>query len=551
MLIASGRDADEIERARSAVRAQIAFYASTPAYRGVLDSCGRGALHPELHALSRSGDWRAMAALVDDALLEAVAVCAPPEALGERLAARCAGFADRVSLVAPWQPDAGAWADVRARAAEWPGLTAPRSAGYEPGMSDAPPRLRPPRPRRRCAAAAARSGSSTGPTCCRRGSPRWTSRSPRRCAACSPSALEIDDLGYPLDVQPDALPAAFAERMEARFGWRPDPRGVEVLTDVVQGIYVAIDQFSAPGEGVVVQTPVYAPFLIAVRELERRLVENPLVAGATRYEIDFDQLRRAIDPSTRVFLLCNPQNPTGRVFERARARGARGDRDRARPRRRRRRDPRRSGLRRAAAHPVRVARARGRGAHASRSPRRPRPSTSRACAARSRTSAATTLRKRFDRVPRHIRGGLGSLGQAATLAAWREGQPWLDAVLALPRRQSAQRRALRRRAAAGRPPASSPRRPSSPGSTAARSSSSRRRSVLPRACARGALGRRRLRHAGPRLRAPQLRDLATAARRDRHAHREIAAGARRAVIRCGPCRSPFAIPRSWASRRAR
>ena len=112
VMIVSGRDASEIDAARTAARAQIAFYASTPAYRGVLDSVGRGALHPELHALSRSGDWRAMAALVDDALLEAIAVCAPPEALGERLLQRYAGFADRISLVAPWQPDAGAWADV-------------------------------------------------------------------------------------------------------------------------------------------------------------------------------------------------------------------------------------------------------------------------------------------------------------------------------------------------------------------------------------------------------------------------------------------------------
>ncbi|MCX5737332.1 MAG: TIGR03617 family F420-dependent LLM class oxidoreductase [Proteobacteria bacterium] len=112
VMIVSGRDASEIDAARTAARAQIAFYASTPAYRGVLDSVGRGALHPELHALSRSGDWRAMAALVDDALLEAIAVCAPPEALGERLLQRYTGFADRISLVAPWQPDAGAWADV-------------------------------------------------------------------------------------------------------------------------------------------------------------------------------------------------------------------------------------------------------------------------------------------------------------------------------------------------------------------------------------------------------------------------------------------------------
>jgi probable F420-dependent oxidoreductase len=112
LLVVSGRDAEERERARFAVRAQIAFYASTPAYRGVLDSCGRGALHPEFHALSRRGDWRAMAGLVDDALLETVAVCASFEDLAERVAARCAGFADRVSLVAPWQPDAGAFAEV-------------------------------------------------------------------------------------------------------------------------------------------------------------------------------------------------------------------------------------------------------------------------------------------------------------------------------------------------------------------------------------------------------------------------------------------------------
>jgi len=112
VLIATGRDAAEVAAARTAVRAQIAFYASTPAYRGVLDSVGRGALHPELHALSRSGDWRAMAALVDDELLEAIAVCAPPEALGAELTRRYAGFADRISLVAPWQPDAGAWALV-------------------------------------------------------------------------------------------------------------------------------------------------------------------------------------------------------------------------------------------------------------------------------------------------------------------------------------------------------------------------------------------------------------------------------------------------------
>ena len=241
-------------------------------------------------------------------------------------------------------------------------------------------------------------------------------------------AVEIGDVGYPLDVRPDALPAAFAERMEARFGWRPDPRGVEVLTDVVQGIYVAIDQFSEPGEGVLVQTPVYAPFLVAVRELRRRTIENPLVIGAARYEIDFEQLRRAIDPGTRVFLLCNPQNPTGRVFERAELEAL---------------------AEIAIAHDLVVVADEIHGDLVYAGRRHiPFASLAPEVAARTITLTSATkafnipglrcavahfgsdaLKKRFNRVPRHIRGGLGSLGQAATLAAWREGQPWLDAVL--------------------------------------------------------------------------------------------------------------------------
>jgi cystathionine beta-lyase len=129
------------------------------------------------------------------------------------------------------------------------------------------------------------------------------------------SALALDDLGYPLEGTGE-LGEAFAERMAARFGWRVDPARVEVLSEVVQGLYVAIAQLSDARDGVVVQTPVYPPFLAAVRRLGRRLVEQPLVAGARRYEIDLDALRREAPGSARIFLLCNPQNPTGRVFER-------------------------------------------------------------------------------------------------------------------------------------------------------------------------------------------------------------------------------------------
>jgi len=109
VLVVSGRNQKEIDSARAAVRNQIAFYGSTPAYRAVLDGIGRGDLHPELHQLSKSGAWAKMAERIDDELLESVAVCAPLDALAERIHARCGAWADRVSLVCPAIPDPGAW----------------------------------------------------------------------------------------------------------------------------------------------------------------------------------------------------------------------------------------------------------------------------------------------------------------------------------------------------------------------------------------------------------------------------------------------------------
>src|SRR5690606_28758846 len=130
--------------------------------------------------------------------------------------------------------------------------------------------------------------------------------------------VAIDDYGYPLTIREERIPEVFAARMAERFGWTVDPERVEVLADVVQGIHVAIDRFTAPGEGVVVQTPVYPPFLGALPESGRRLVENPLVWTGARYEMDLDGLRTALGrDGAHLLLLCHPQNPTGRVFTRA------------------------------------------------------------------------------------------------------------------------------------------------------------------------------------------------------------------------------------------
>jgi len=91
---------------RESTRAQIAFYASTPSYRPVLEHHGWGPAAEELSALARRGAWDAMASVISDQMLETFAVVAPPEALGEAVAKRCAGSLDRISLYRPFVPGA-------------------------------------------------------------------------------------------------------------------------------------------------------------------------------------------------------------------------------------------------------------------------------------------------------------------------------------------------------------------------------------------------------------------------------------------------------------
>jgi len=128
--------------------------------------------------------------------------------------------------------------------------------------------------------------------------------------------LAAGDLGYP-DLHASPLVGLVVERMAARHGWRPDPDLVLPLTDVMQGVLLAIETLTGPGDGVVVQTPIYPPFHRAVAATGRRLDDHPLRVDPTgRAELDVDRLAAVVDPRTRMLLVCNPHNPTGRVLTR-------------------------------------------------------------------------------------------------------------------------------------------------------------------------------------------------------------------------------------------
>jgi probable F420-dependent oxidoreductase len=116
LFVATGRDEAELDEAARAVRQQIAFYASTPAYRGVLELEGWGEAQPEFHRLSRAGDWSGMERLVTDEMLHAFAAVGSPEAVAEELDRRCGGVADRVSFYAPYPSHPDCWQRLLDRA---------------------------------------------------------------------------------------------------------------------------------------------------------------------------------------------------------------------------------------------------------------------------------------------------------------------------------------------------------------------------------------------------------------------------------------------------
>jgi cystathionine beta-lyase len=127
------------------------------------------------------------------------------------------------------------------------------------------------------------------------------------------------DVGYPGwdELGRSFLPSRFAERMSERYGWSPSVDRIREVTEVMQAVEIAIHHLTEPGDGIVLHTPAYPPFLQSIARTERRLVEVPATDAGGAVAWDYDELERrlAVDPA-RLWILCHPQNPTGHVFAR-------------------------------------------------------------------------------------------------------------------------------------------------------------------------------------------------------------------------------------------
>jgi len=110
------------------------------------------------------------------------------------------------------------------------------------------------------------------------------------------------------------LVCAIQQRMQRLYGWTVGEHAIVFLPGIVTGLNIAFQAFSAPGEAILAQPPVYFHFLRDPVLHGRVLQDPPVVQRGDTYEIDFDLFEKAITRETRLFVLCNPHNPVGRVY---------------------------------------------------------------------------------------------------------------------------------------------------------------------------------------------------------------------------------------------
>ena len=114
---------------------------------------------------------------------------------------------------------------------------------------------------------------------------------------------------------PDAYYDAVTSWFSRRHGWDIDREWIIYTSGVVPAVSAVIKALTVPGDKVIVQTPVYNCFFSSTRNNGCEIVSNPLRRTTDTYEMDFDALERcAADPRAKVMLLCNPHNPAGRVW---------------------------------------------------------------------------------------------------------------------------------------------------------------------------------------------------------------------------------------------
>jgi len=119
--------------------------------------------------------------------------------------------------------------------------------------------------------------------------------------------------GY--ETSSDAIPQAVSAWYRRRYQWDFNPQHIINTPRTLNSLATLITLFSDEGDGVIVQPPVFYDFKLIIRANKRQLIKNPLKLENGQYQMDFDQLESvAAEPDNRLLILCNPQNPIARVW---------------------------------------------------------------------------------------------------------------------------------------------------------------------------------------------------------------------------------------------
>jgi cystathionine beta-lyase len=148
--------------------------------------------------------------------------------------------------------------------------------------------------------------------------PMWVAdmdfRSPQAIVEALRNRCEHGVFGY-TGASPE-LTEAVVRMMQRDYNWCIEPQWLVWLPGLVTGLNVACRSVGADGDEVLTLVPVYPPFLSAPRHSGREVVRVRMHEASNRWSVDFERLEAAVTPQTRLFMLCNPHNPVGRVFDR-------------------------------------------------------------------------------------------------------------------------------------------------------------------------------------------------------------------------------------------
>ncbi|MFO8235946.1 MAG: PatB family C-S lyase [Bacteroidales bacterium] len=146
--------------------------------------------------------------------------------------------------------------------------------------------------------------------------PMWVADMDFRVPECVSSAIKnrADHKIYGYSYHPVSFFQSAKEWVKKRHDWGVDLNWLSFSPGIVPGINFSVLEFTEPGDKIMIQPPVYAPFFHAIRKNNRQLVENRLILKNGRYHINFDDFENHLKTGVKMFILSNPHNPGGNVW---------------------------------------------------------------------------------------------------------------------------------------------------------------------------------------------------------------------------------------------